>query len=84
MIWKIKNMIAGMYWFLITPKQSFMSSMATGTIFPTSSAITSPTPDFVNTAPRLASSIGNILSGPTTDSSQDESSRNTFGVFLRE
>ena len=28
--------------------------------------------------------MGSMLSGPTTDSSRDESSRNTFGVFLRE
>ena len=52
-----------------------------GITFPTSPAITSPTPAAVKIAPREASSIGSIDRGPTCESSLSESVRNTAGLL---
>lgn len=52
-----------------------MFTFPSGTIVPTALEITVPTPALVNTAPREAKSIGNMLNGPTVPSISAASSK---------
>ena len=61
-----------------------MFTFPSGTIVPTALEITVPTPALVNTAPREAKSMGNILNGPTVPSISAASSKNVLGRLSRE